>query len=690
MNLSLFKKLSSSQRKSGSNIARRRDQESYARYRSRWIPTFVGMTAFSTAIILSSPAHADTPSILVTPNRTATAADSVAAAVTVVDRDAMEQQGFVSLEDALQDVPGLSLSRSGSFGGVSSVFLRGTESGHTLVLQDGMPINDVSNTTGLYNFSEDLLGSAERVEIVRGPASVLYGSNAIGGVVNLISREPTDTLHTAATLYGGSYGTGGGEGLVSGKEGKLGFVFDAEGQHSDGFNTLPKRFPINYGATQGSDTYALFGKLTYAIDNNTRLSGQARYRDLTFGLNDVPYNAPNYVGRSAAINWQTRAEHDWLGKAVTSSVTIGQTRTDRRYDNNPDAVSFAAGSNIQHAHYNGVLTAVTQQNDIHLPDAPRLALDQIKLVTGVTYAHESTNIAYRSDGTFGPFNQTADASTAQTGLFGQAEGRVFKRIDLTAGLRHDLPQDFAAHTSTNLGGVLQVPEVGGRVTSSFGTSFRTPSLFERFGVDNFGLVGNPNLKPETATSWDAGIEKDFAAHTTVGARYFETSTRNLIQYVFGAPPQYVNIARSEINGTESWVTTKPLPWLEGGVNWTWLRSINASGQSFASTPDGKPLLRRPTNTVAGHVTLSPLPSWSVTPKIRYVSSQYDVLYDDAGNFTGRGRVGGYVLADLATTYAITDHVSVYSHIHNLLNRRVESPNGYLQEPLTVMVGVKVE
>jgi outer membrane cobalamin receptor len=220
-------------------------------------------------------------------------------------------------------------------------------------------------------------------------------------------------------------------------------------------------------------------------------------------------------------------------------------------------------------------------------------------------------------------------------------------------------------------------------------------LFERYGVDNYGLVGNPNLKPETAQSWDAGIEKDFALFgnrkfASAGSTYFETSTRNLIQYNFGPQVQYVNVARAEISGTESWIHAKPLSWLESDINWTWLRSVNASGQTFASTPDGKPLLRRPQNTIAGSVTVMPTEVWRITPKLRYVSSKYDVLYDNNGAFTGRGRVGGYTLVDLATDYKLVDHISLYSTIRNLFDRAVESPNGYLQEPLTIMVGLKYQ
>jgi vitamin B12 transporter len=653
------------------------------------------------ALLLSAGAGAagnnvpeDIPVIVITPRRAPTRVESISVAVSVVDRTEIEEKGMTQIQDAVEDLPGVSLSRSDTPGGFSSLFMRGTESDQTLVLLDGMPINDPSGTTGAFNFSQDLLGDIERVEVVRGPASVLYGSSAIGGVVNLISRVPAnDSLRPRGEAYGGTQGTGGGAGLVSGTWGKVSYVYSIEGQHTDGFNTLPSRFPNNPKDAKFSNTATLFGKLSTTLDDATRLQAEVRWRNLDFALNDGAVSTPNYFGQNATLFWQARGEHDWLGKEAQSSLSVGQTRVDRAYRNDPNAVAFAAGSPWLRATYSGTRTMLNAQNDAHLPDAA--AFDKLMIVAGVNYANEFTDVDYQNAGLYGPFNQLVHAATSQTGVFGELHGRVLRRIDLTSGLREDFPQVYPNHATMRFGGVLQLPEFAGRVKSSYGTSYRTPSLFERFGVDNYGLVGNSSLRPEKASSWDAGIEKDFELFGNLrfarfAATYFETSTRNLIQYDFGPTPQYKNVGHAEINGVENQIKISPFPWLEGEATWTWLQSINASGATFSGTPNGGQLLRRPKNTATASVTVWALPEWRLTPKLRYVGPQFDQLYADSGAFLGRGRVGGFILADMATDYRLKDHVSVYAHIHNLFNRTVESPNGYLLEPLTILVGLRYE
>ena len=331
------------------------------------------------------------------------------------------------------------------------------------------------------------------------------------------------------------------------------------------------------------------------------------------------------------------------------------------------------------------------QNDFHLPDAG--ILDDMHLTHGVTYAVESTNISYISNSAYGPYNQFAHAVEGQTGLFEQMQGRVLKRVDVTAGLREDFPDLYADRTTGKVGAVLQLPEISGRVKSSYGTSYRIPSLFERYGIDSSGLVGNSALRPERAQSWEAGIEKDIPLKdnrrfATIGSTYFETTTKNLIQYNSGAITQYQNVALAQINGVETQIKLRPLYWLEATTNWTSLNAINASGQTFGSTPPNEQLLRRPHNVANGSVTVWVTPEWRVTPQMRYTGAAYDALYDNTGAWAGRGRVGGYSLVDLSSDYAVTDQATVYGHIQNLLNRTVETPNGYRQEGFAFLVGLR--
>ncbi|MDD4616296.1 MAG: TonB-dependent receptor [Alphaproteobacteria bacterium] len=651
--------------------------------------------ALAAALLISPKAIADAiPTIVVKPHRSAFEAENIPASINVIDRSEMEEKGMTEVQDALEDIPGAILTRSDTPGGVSSLFLRGTESSHTLVLLDGMPINDPSGTTGAYNFAEDLLGEIGRIEVIRGPGALEYGSAAIGGVVNLVSRTPSpDVFSKTMEAYGGSQGTFGGQGLASGTIGDYSYLLSIEGRHADGVNTLPERFPNNPKDSKGSDTETVFAKVGYSPNPATRLGAQVRWRNADFELNDQAVSTPAYFGSSAALNWQLHADREWGERKSLASLSLAQTRTNRFYRNDPDAADFAAGSSWLRAKYAGTRTIARAQNKSRFPSVE--SVTNISLTTGLSFAHETADINYRSDSLYGPFAQMTDNAASETGLFAKIEGRALGRIDLTSGIRGDFPESYASRATTYAGGVLQLPEIQARVKSSFGTSFRTPSLFECYGIDSYGLVGNVSLRPETAQSWDAGVEKEIplfgnARFASVETSYFETSTRRLIQYEFGTPPQYRNIGRAEISGVENRIKVFPAKWMEADLGWTWTNAINASGDVYSGTPPGGELLRRPKNTASGSMTFRPTSSWRITPKFRFIGPRYDQLYNDSGVFTGRGRIGGYVLADLSADFRLSENLNIYMKTRNIFDRRIESPNGYLLEPLTVLVGLRYE
>ena len=670
---------------------------------TRISPLFLTFCALGAAFVAPSfcfaadaqTEEADIPQIVITPTRIPSEINRLPVDVSVVTRQDIETQGIVSLQDAVESLPGVSFVHSPNLGGIASMFMRGAESSHTLVLLDGMPINDPSDPEGSFNFGEDLLGSVDHIEAVQGPSSVLYGSQAIGGVINLVSRAPVTAGQTQQLdIAGGSAGTGQGEGLVSGTLGKTSYLMNVQGQHTDGYDTIPSRFGStnDLGLKDGSDTYSLFSKLGYALDDNTKLQGQIRWRDLSYKLEQNPSADPSYFGTSTALNWQLRGTHDWLNKKAETTLSLSENLSHRTYTDNPNADNQNSSLNFLRAHYMGARYMVDGQNDFRLPSAR--FVNDVHYTQGVTYQFEAANINYISNGSYGPYNQAARAAQGQTGIFQQIQGRALDRVDVTAGMREDMPDLYPDHFTYKTGAVLQLPEVAGRIKSSFGTSYRTPSLYERYGVDSYGLVGNANLRSETAESWDAGFEKDMKIDgnrhfATLGATYFETTTRNMIEYEDSSTPtDYQNIARAETNGVETQLKLSPTSWVEAHLNWTCMNAINASGQTAASVPNGEPLMRRPHNVANADVTTWITPEWDVTPKIRYTGTATDTLYDNGGNWTGYGHVGGTTVVDFSSNYRYTDQASVYGRIVNLLNRTIESPNGYRQEGFSFLIGFR--
>ena len=192
------------------------------------------------AVLTVSVARAEdvTPSVpetVVTATRVATPVEDISAGVTVIDRATIDTHGYNSITQALSDVPGLHVSQSGPLGGQASIFIRGTNSNHVLVLRDGMPITDGSDPTGAFNFGTETLADIERIEIIRGPLAALYGSGAIGGVINLISRRGTEAgIHWSGDLAGGYPALIRGSVTASGIEGPVDYALTAESQSQRG------------------------------------------------------------------------------------------------------------------------------------------------------------------------------------------------------------------------------------------------------------------------------------------------------------------------------------------------------------------------------------------------------------------------------------------------------------------------
>ena len=245
------------------------------------------------ALAFCTPALADEPDqslpqVVVTATRIPTPDIDIPAGVTVIDRQTIETRDYNTLVDALQAVPGMRVSPSGGPGGNASVFIRGTNSDHVLVLRDGMPINDAADSSGAFNFGVDTLADVERIEIIRGPMAALYGSGAIGGVINLITRRGTEPgVHWEGDLSGGYPAQIRGSVVASGVDGPVDYALIFESQSQRGYDTTPQRESVYTGVPQGFRDRIATLNLGYTVVPGTRLSLLLRARESIFGFNEL-------------------------------------------------------------------------------------------------------------------------------------------------------------------------------------------------------------------------------------------------------------------------------------------------------------------------------------------------------------------------------------------------------------------
>jgi vitamin B12 transporter len=637
-----------------------------------------------------APAWAQTASIpetIVTATRIPTPQERLPAATTVIDRQIIEERGYVTLADALVSVPGFNIVPSGGMGQVTSGFMRGTNSNHVLVLRDGVPLNDASHPSGAFNFGNTLLGDIERIEVVRGPVSAVYGTSAIGGVINLITRRaPTDRqAQPYGELAGGTNYTARGVAGVAGTIGNTDYGVTGQSLSTRGSNAVAPRFYNNQGERDGLRSAVItarggvnLGETAPAnVLGMTRLDGLVTMRENRIGLDNIPNDDPNYSGDDR--NWMgfLRSATELFGGDWTMGLTLSATEDRRRYTNWRDSLNSSTADDL----YRGRRERLAWDNTVKLADFGVISANN--LVFGAGFENESAFTRSNLSG----FRQDVDKSQQSSFAYIGTQHRLWDRLDITTALRQDAPDDVDGATTWRLGGVLSLPEIASRLRASGGTAFKAPSVYQRYGISNGGFRGNPDLRPEHATSWEAGIETDLAAGFTISALYFESWIRDLIQ---SKPPFRTNenISRAHIRGGEF------------GVDWRLSDSFSTRAawtvQEARDETKDLPLARRPRNTASLSPRIAPRVDWVDVPNARliiapefiYFGRQWDFIYPDNGGSGSNGYNEEGFVFNLTASLPVTQQVTAFIEARNLGNRRYEPANGFVIPGRSAILGLR--
>jgi vitamin B12 transporter len=645
--------------------------------------------ALSPALADDAPPVVDVklPDTVVTATRVPTAIENIPAGVSVVDRTTMQTRDYNTLTDALSALPGVRVSQSGGPGGNASVFIRGTNSDHVLVLLDGMPINDGADPDGAFNFGVDTLGDIERIEVVRGPMGALYGSNAIGGVINLITRKGTQPgLHITGDLAGGYPAQGMGTVNASGTTGPWDYSATVESQTQRGFDSTPQRETIYTGTPQPYSDMVGTLNLGFTPIDGTRISLLLRARQAVFdfdNLGNPNFDDDNSKGRDGSLIGRIGVHSALFGGTYETEVFIGGLDEDRRYNEalNPADPNLATEADKYHS----TRTDVQWNNTLHLDDLMHVdALSATDLTFGYEYIDDSVKTVVNETTDGSAYLQNTTAGMTTNAGYGGLQTTLWHRLTVTGQIRQDVVLDNAPFT-WRLGTVLNVPEIATHFKAAYGTAFRVPSLFDRYGIDSFGYVGNPNLKPESAQGWELGFTTDVAAFghadfASFGATYFNEQVQNLIETVFSPVYTSVNIGSAHMQGVESELTLRPAAWLSLTTSYTYTYALDADA--------GELLLRRPQNVASFDATLRPLPKLTIAPELLYTGAFQDFLIDNNGFSTTTGNTGQGLIANLTVTYDVTPRMAVYAHANNIFDSRFEPVNGYQTPGPSVWVGMR--
>lgn len=602
--------------------------------------------------------------VVVTATRTTNTLGTVGgSSVTVITSEDIEAKQHVTVEEMLKEVPGVDIVANGGLGTSTSVFIRGADSKNTLVLVDGVMFNDPAASNRQANLANLTTDNIERIEVVRGPMSVLYGSNATAGVVNIITKKGKGKPSFYVGGESGSYGTWKTYGGASGSVEKFNYALNASRTETQGFSTADDdndRIPHTNGSTSEKDGWentTLSGNVGFEVAQNFDIAASIRYMDSRVDTdssvsgylqdNDLGSNIDKYTDTEQFFG-RLNIHNNLLDGLLDSNLYYQMSDTDREINDD-------FGRTL----YDGKSSEIGWQGSLNIHD------NNIATI-GASYFEENMDSS-------GGFSVIRDKTANISSYWLQDQLTLGDAFDVVAGVRLDRHDRFGSETTYRVSPSYFIEKTSTTLKANYGTGFRAPSLFELHDPTS----GNASLEAETSYGWDGGIEQDlFDGKARAGVTYFETTFDNLIKW----DSIYIqSTGKTKTKGVESFVAFYPMPDLDLKLNYTYTDSSDA---------DGARLVRRPLNKVYFSARYHFLEKATMNMDIQWAGKRDASSFakDKDGNLVGT--LDSYTVVNLAARYTLTDKVEIYGRIDNLFDEEYEEAWSYAVPGLSGYVGLK--
>lgn len=579
--------------------------------------------------------------IVVTATREPTPVSQVGQSVSVVTRDQIERTQATTATDVLARLPGISTVQSGGFGQPASVFIRGAENAQSLVLIDGVRINDPGDVGGGFDFGNLTIGQFDRVEVVRGSSGVLWGSRAIGGVVNLITARPTDQWTARAQAEYGWRARKQVGASAAGKLGPVGLTLGGNWMKGDGYSA----FNEDRGATEkdGFESKSANARAEVELVHGLSVDAGGYWTKANYDYDNTGADALN-VGLKRDTLGYANLRYTGLEGRLSARLGYGLTDTRRISD---DAVWGPYETNGRNERVEGQVSF-----------AP---VEMVSVMLGA-----ETEKSKFSDN-FGSRDTTSIDS-----YFGNLTLRPLAGLTLNGGVRYDDHEDFGHKTTFAANGawVIGSGEDAPVLRASYGEGFKAPSLYQLYTSAGFRA-----LDPETSKSWDVGVEQPFARGAgRFTLTYFDRKTKNLIDYDF-ANWNYYNVGRARAKGVELGMQVTDWNGFDLNLAYTYLDATNEL--------TGARLARRPTSNL--YASLDKV--WKVGLKLGADLRVGGGRYDDTAN---ANYVDGHLVVGLRGAFTVTSNVEVYGRVDNLFDEHYEVVRTYGTPGRSAYAGVRVK
>lgn len=599
--------------------------------------------------------------LIVTASLEPLSARDVASSITVITREEIEQRQVKFVGDLLRDVPGFNVSQAGGPGAQTQVRVRGSEANQVLVLVDGIRATDPA-AADEFQWQYALTSDVERIEIVRGPQSSIWGSDAVAGVINIIRKKDAPSSYVAGSAELGSFNTtdlavnGAWSGAGVRVRGGLAYL-DTDGinaslvgNEKDGTENTTANVGVEWDVTDAVEFLAS----VQAVDATNR------FDDFDFFVTGLPVDADRVTDVEQSY-WHGELRFVPEGSIWTGNATLNYTDTDN--------------TNI----YDGAFNSSTAADTLEFRTrASALLKGSGGSEHRFTAALDFREVDFSQRGIasdFGDPNQ--DQSQDVTGLAGEYVGQPVDNLTWTASARYDDYSDFDDITTWQLAGSYQATGHV-RVRGSYGTGSKTPTFTERYGFFEDFFIGNPNLKPEESLGWELGVDTEWRDGTvTFGAAYFSMVLENEIDGFVFDPAQGAFTAAnrdqdSDRKGIEMVVTVRPTDTLTLSANYTYIDATEPGvlGEELVE-------VRRPENMA------SLTANWrfaanrgNLNLNLNYTGDQLDTFFDPVTFVAEQVELDSYLVADLAGAWRLTDSLELVARITNLTDEDYQEVLGF--------------
>jgi vitamin B12 transporter len=628
--------------------------------RARYLIGFAGLLVFAPLISHAqepsptpSPNEATAEAVIVTATRTEIPEEESPASVSVITSEDIEHKQIERVSDALREVPGLSVVQTGTVGQLTSVFTRGLRSEHTQVLLDGVPINQ--GLQGAFNFADLTTDDINRIEVVRGPQSTLYGPRALAGVIQIFTKQGERAPAISSSLEGGSYDTFR-EALES--QGKIdSFDYSIGASRLDTDNARPNNQYRNSAA---------IANIGWSPNGQLRISGLFTYSLSDIGLPNTIFD-PKPVDNFLTERWLIAPHLDWRATDWWEHKFIFSYDHERQL-NDPNQDGFLGPTRALFER-----TQIDYQNDLR-------PTSWLTLTSGFFYSRVQAG-QERPFVTqiFGPQPTFVSDHTEEIAGFLQATATPIENLIFVAGGRFDHFNQFGGVWTYRFAGSYKIEKTNTTLHSSVATGFSPPSSQDKIFGNNFGL------KPERDLGWDIGIRQPLwsrgGGSVVVGATYFHNDLSNVIG--FNGLFETLNLGAARTQGLEAELRAQPIADLIFMASYTYLDAEKTSSEDISQL-QGARLPRRPRNELYVSASYLWCKKLRTTAEAKFVNAREELSFGGP-NFD----IEDYNFVNVAAEYEVNPHLSIFGRIDNLTNEHYSEVFGFPALGRAAYGGVKL-